>query len=232
MKARVLLVEDNQLTARGLQYLLEREQYQVTVVMNLSDAKQTLAGQDFDLLLLDVGLPDGDSFTLLKQLQLDKTAVIFLTARDQETDVVKGLELGADDYITKPFRNRELILRIKKALRQPQTNGKKLTVGHFSLDIEAHELTVSGQLVPLTALELRIVNCLMENSDHIVTRERLLDEVYDASGKVVNDNTLSVYIKRLRQKLLPLNPISTIKNLGYRFQDQESSSIKDAEHDR
>ena len=166
------------------------------------------------------GLPDGDSFSLVRQLQdsLKDKAIIFLTARDQEEDIIRGLELGAEDYITKPFRNRELLLRVKKALRQPLGLGKKLTIGHFSLDLEAHELMIDGKIIVLTALEYRIMICLMENAGHIVTRERLLDEIYDASGRVVNDNTLSVYIKRLRQKLRPRDNISTIKNLGYRFE--------------
>lgn len=220
MKARVLIIEDNQLTARGLRYLLEREGYLVTTVVDLKSAKQTLATQDFELLIMDVGLPDGDSFSLVRQLQdsLKDKAIIFLTARDQEEDIIRGLELGAEDYITKPFRNRELLLRVKKALRQPLGLGKKLTIGHFSLDLEAHELMIDGKIIVLTALEYRIMICLMENADHIVTRERLLDEIYDASGRVVNDNTLSVYIKRLRQKLRPRDNISTIKNLGYRFE--------------
>ena len=220
MKARVLIIEDNQLTARGLQYLLEREGYLVTTVVDLKSAKQTLATQDFELLIMDVGLPDGDSFSLVRQLQdsLKDKAIIFLTARDQEEDIIRGLELGAEDYITKPFRNRELLLRVKKALRQPLGLGKKLTIGHFSLDLEAHELMIDGKIIVLTALEYRIMICLMENAGHIVTRERLLDEIYDASGRVVNDNTLSVYIKRLRQKLRPRDNISTIKNLGYGFE--------------
>lgn len=220
MKARVLIIEDNQLTARGLQYLLEREGYLVTTVVDLKSAKQTLATQDFELLIMDVGLPDGDSFSLVRQLQdsLKDKAIIFLTARDQEEDIIRGLELGAEDYITKPFRNRELLLRVKKALRQPLGLGKKMTIGHFSLDLEAHELMIDGKIIVLTALEYRIMICLMENAGHIVTRERLLDEIYDASGRVVNDNTLSVYIKRLRQKLRPRDNISTIKNLGYRFE--------------
>ena len=220
MKARVLIIEDNQLTARGLQYLLEREGNLVTTVVDLKSAKQTLATQDFELLIMDVGLPDGDSFSLVRQLQdsLKDKAIIFLTARDQEEDIIRGLELGAEDYITKPFRNRELLLRVKKALRQPLGLGKKLTIGHFSLDLEAHELMIDGKIIVLTALEYRIMICLMENVGHIVTRERLLDEIYDASGRVVNDNALSVYIKRLRQKLRPRDNISTIKNLGYRFE--------------
>lgn len=148
MKARVLIIEDNQLTARGLQYLLEREGYLVTTVVDLKSAKQTLATQDFELLIMDVGLPDGDSFSLVRQLQdsLKDKAIIFLTARDQEEDIIRGLELGAEDYITKPFRNRELLLRVKKALRQPLGLGKKLTIGHFSLDLEAHELMIDGKI--------------------------------------------------------------------------------------
>lgn len=216
---KLLLVEDNPLTAKGLQYLLEREQYDVDVASSLAEAEANLAMHTYKLVLLDVGLPDGDGFALAESLRGQPSpAVIFLTAKDDEVDVVRGLELGAEDYITKPFRNRELLLRIQKALRPPATSTQKITVGALSLDHSGASVSVSGSEITLSAVERRLLSCLAENAGQVVTRERLLDEIYDASGSIVNDNTLSVYLKRLRKKLGSSIPIETIKSVGYRLQ--------------
>lgn len=216
---KLLLVEDNPLTAKGLQYLLEREQYDVDVASSLAEAEANLAMHTYKLVLLDVGLPDGDGFALAESLRRQPSpAVIFITAKDDEADVVRGLELGAEDYITKPFRNRELLLRIQKALRPPAASAQKITVGALSLDPSGASVSVSGSEITLSAVERRLLSCLAENAGQVVTRERLLDEIYDASGSIVNDNTLSVYLKRLRQKLGSSIPIETIKSVGYRLQ--------------
>lgn len=218
MKTRILLVEDNPLTAKGLQYLLEREQYQITHVSSLTEARQSLAEHEYDLVLLDITLPDGDSFALAKNLRDELLApIIFLTARDDEADIIRGLEIGAEDYITKPFRNRELLLRVRNVLRRGQTVPTKITVGEITYDPETLEIAVTGQELALSAVERRLLVCLLESAGRIVPRERLLDEIYDASGSIVNDNTLSVYLKRLREKLNLPGAIETVKNLGYRL---------------
>ncbi len=213
---KLLLVEDNPLTAKGLQYLLEREQYDVDVASSLAEAEAALAMSRYRLILLDVGLPDGDGFTLAENVrQKADMAVIFLTAKDDEADIVKGLELGAEDYITKPFRNRELLLRIQKALRPRGAQARPLQAGNLSFDVASGQAIIAGKAVNLSAVERRLLICLLENAGRVVTRERLLDEIYDASGSIVNDNTLSVYLKRLRQKLGQEVVIKTVKNLGY-----------------
>lgn len=213
---KLLLVEDNPLTAKGLQYLLEREQYDVDVASSLAEAEAALAMSRYRLILLDVGLPDGDGFTLAENVrQKADMAVIFLTAKDDEADIVKGLELGAEDYITKPFRNRELLLRIQKALRPRGAQARPLQAGNLSFDVASGQAIITGKAVNLSAVERRLLICLLENAGRVVTRERLLDEIYDASGSIVNDNTLSVYLKRLRQKLGQEVVIKTVKNLGY-----------------
>lgn len=222
MVAKILLVEDNPLTLKGLSYLLEREKYQVIAAADSAKAIELIQARHYDLILLDVSLPDGNGFDLARNLREHEkhTPFIFITALDDEADIVRGLELGADDYITKPFHSRELLLRIRNALNRQGKSTKQIIIGDYVLDLASGDLQVAGQVVVLTALERRLLQCLMENAGHVVTRERLLDEIWDASGKAVNDNTLSVYLKRLRQKLGPANPITTLKNIGYRFQGQ------------
>lgn len=222
MAAKILLVEDNPLTLKGLSYLLERENYRVDAATTSELAQEKLDSSNYDLILLDVSLPDGNGFALVKYLREGhiKTPFIFITALDDEADIVRGLELGADDYITKPFRNRELLLRIRNALGRQRKTSEEINLGKFSLDPASGNFTVDGRVVSLTALERRLLACLMENAGRIVTREHLLDEIWDASGKTVNDNTLSVYLKRLRGKLGDTSVITTIKNVGYCFNVQ------------
>lgn len=219
---KILLVEDNPLTAKGLYYLLEKEGYRVDSASSLAEAEANLAGSRYQLAILDISLPDGEGFDLVQAIRhRSAMPIIFLTARDDEADVIRGLELGAEDYITKPFRNRELLLRIKKALRQSRKDEKKLTVGHFSLNLTNNELTCDGKILVLTAVERQLLVYLMENAGHIVTREQLLDEIYQMSGKTVNDNTLSVYLKRLREKIGRPEAIETVKRLGYRLKAED-----------
>lgn len=218
----ILLVEDNPLTAKGLTYLLEREHYNVALADTLLAATSLLSAREFDLALLDVSLPDGKSYDLAHQIraQHPEIAIIFLTARDNEEDVVHGLELGADDYISKPFRNRELLLRIRNVLARRHLVSNNIQVGAINFDYDQQLVYVKGEPVSLTALERKLLACLLENAGRIVTRERLLDEIYNVSGRIVNDNTLSVYLKRLRHKLGEPNLIQTIKHLGYRLKGE------------
>lgn len=215
----ILLVEDNPLTAKGLMYLLEREHYAIHLAENYTTALALLGSHEFDLVLLDVSLPDGEGYDIAHRLNTMKPhpAVIFLTARDNEEDVVRGLELGADDYITKPFRNRELLLRIRNVLARHHQVANQIQVGPLTYDYDQQIARVNGKIINLTALERKLLSCLLENSGRIVTRERLLDEIYNASGRTVNDNTLSVYLKRLREKLGQPGLIQTVKHLGYRL---------------
>lgn len=220
---KILLVEDNPLTAKGLQYLLEREHYDVSLAENFATALTLLATHTFDLALLDVSLPDGEGYDLVHQIRAKdpNVAIIFLTARDNEADVVRGLELGADDYIPKPFRNRELLLRIRNVLARRHLVSNRIQVGALEFDYDQQTVRVGGAPIELTALERKLLACLLENSGRIVTRERLLDEIYSASGRIVNNNTLSVYLKRLRKKLGHPDLIKTVKNLGYRIMGEK-----------
>ena len=216
---KILLVEDNPLTAKGIMYLLEREHYDVSLAENFATALSMIAAHEFDLGLLDVSLPDGEGYDLAGQIRAKdpNIALIFLTARDNEEDVVRGLELGADDYITKPFRNRELLLRIRNVLARRHLDSNRVQEGNVEFDYDEQIVRIDVAPVELTALERKLLGCLLENSGRIVSRERLLDEIYSASGRIVNDNTLSVYLKRLREKLGQPDLIQTVKSLGYRF---------------
>lgn len=227
---RILLVEDNPLTAKGLKYLLEKEQYTVIEVPDLSTARAELAEHDFDLALLDVSLPDGEGFSLAHEIktQNPNLPVIFLTARDDEDDIVQGLELGADDYIVKPFRNRELLLRIQNSLRRGQSHTHQLICGPLTFDLKLGTAKNGNLDLKLTALESKLLRCFMEHPGQILTRERLLDEIWDVSGSIVNDNTLSVYLRRLRKKLGEATYIETAKNLGYRLKVDVPSKSRES----
>lgn len=219
MKSRILLVEDDLLTAKGLQYLLERADYLVSLAPDLAGAKLRLAEGRFDLVLLDIMLPDGESFDFARELKVasPSTALIFLTAKDAEADVIAGLKLGADDYIVKPFRSRELLLRIRNHLARHRPAATGLSYGALSLNSENSEVNLGGRIIVLTALETKLLACLLEHAGHVVSRTRLLDEIYAVTGKTVTDNALTVYLKRLRQKLSTPGLIETLKTTGYRL---------------
>lgn len=220
---RVLLIEDNLLTVRGLTYLLEKEGFLVRVADSVKAARELISGRGisgwgYDLILLDVGLADGDGFAVAREVReagLD-TPIIFLTARDDESSVVRGFDLGADDYVVKPFRNRELMSRIRAVLRRRGKVTEVVKCGELTLDVQAGVLLKSGVEVALSALEYKIVAVLMLNAGMVVRRERLLDEIWDFAGNVVNDNTLTVYIKRIREKIGE-EMIETVKGMGYRI---------------
>ena len=222
MKLKLLLVEDSPMLIRGLQYTLEQAGYEVVVCMSKHMADDRLTRMTFDVAILDVNLPDGSGFDLCRQLK-DETdiPVIFLTARDEENDVVLGFELGADDYILKPFRNRELISRIEAVLRRSGKTKKRLSAGEVEIDTEKDQVFVKGKEVEFTQLEYRILLMLMQNQGQLMTREKILDRIWDASGNFVEDNTLTVYIKRIREKLGDADVIRTVKGMGYRVDTDE-----------
>lgn len=208
---KILLVEDDPSIVKGLKYFLEQEGFNVFNVRGkkeLNDAKLTNVG----LVILDVSLPDANGFDLVDELKNNVcSTIIFLTAKDEEDDVVKGFSLGADDYVIKPFRPRELLSRINRVLR---ISNDVIRVRDVTLDKEANKVLVGEEVVSLTSLEYRVLLMLFENLNKVVTREALLSKIWDESGSFVNDNTLTVYVKRLRLKL-PKDIIKTVKGIGY-----------------
>lgn len=218
---KIMLIEDNEAIIMGLEYLLAQEGYQVVTARRAREAEKLLTGEEPDLILLDIALPDGDGFELCKRIREDsRIPVIFLTAKEDENDVVRGLDMGADDYVTKPFRNRELVSRIKRVLARSGKGSAVLHCQNVSLDTETGKVSVGGSEVALTKLEYRILSSLMAYPGKLFSREEILAEIWDVSGNFVNDNTLSVTVKRIREKLGDTDGhfIKTIRGMGYRVE--------------
>lgn len=219
---QIFLVEDDKAIARNLIRLLRSEGFAVTHASTRTQALAALAGNHFDLALVDISLPDGNGFTVCTEIKASQDIpVIFLTASDDESSVVTGLNLGADDYITKPFRPRELIARIGTALRRSARPGPIFEIHGVQVDTASGIVKKCGKEVYLSALEYRLLLVFIQNPKNIITRDRLLDELWDAAGEFVNNNTLTVYIKRLREKIEddPTDPqiILTVRGTGYRL---------------
>lgn len=210
---KILLVEDNKSIIKGLEYAFAQNGYSCEYCLGLDEAVQK-APFNYDVAVLDIMLPDGNGFDLFKKIRrYSDLPVIFLTAVDDEDSVVNGLELGADDYITKPFSTRELIARIKRVANK---NSKKniITVSGVTLDLDKSAVFENGKQLELTALEYKLLSLLMQNAGKVVTRELIFEKIWDVSGNFVNDNTLTVYIKRIRKKL-DADIIKTVKGMGY-----------------
>lgn len=217
----IMLVEDNEAIIMGLEYLLSQEGYQVVTARNMAQAEDFLARLDVGLVLLDIGLPDGDGFQLCRKVKREgQTPVIFLTANEDETDVVKGLDMGADDYVIKPFRNRELVSRIRSVLRRSGKGTSVLRCGDITLNTETGKVTRGGSEIGLTKLEYKILSNMMSCPGKLFTRDEILSDIWDISGNFVNDNTLSVTVKRLREKLGDSDGrfIKTVRGMGYRLE--------------
>ena len=218
----ILLIEDNESILKGLVYSLEQERFKVTTAMPRKDSKNLLESNNiYNLIILDISLPDGSGFDLCKYIKSNyNIPIIFLTAKDEEQDVVQGFDLGADDYIIKPFRTRELISRANNILRRYnniQTN--IITSSNIKIDLDAQRVYKNDDEIVLTALEYKILALLFTNINQTVSREKILDKIWDMAGNYVNDNTLTVYIKRIRAKLSPNDIIKTIKGIGYRIEN-------------
>jgi DNA-binding response OmpR family regulator len=219
----ILFVEDDATIAMGVEYSLKGDGFNVSLAYRLEEARQLIKNHAFDLILLDLGLPDGSGFELCKEVRAaGDTPIIIISARDEEASVVLGLDLGADDYIAKPFRLRELISRMKAVLRrrQPLDSGDRtLICGDVTIVTQIAKVTKAGRDVVLTALEYRLLLALVANQGRVLTRSQILASIWDVDENFVNDNTLTVYIKRLREKLEddPQNPvlIKTVRGLGY-----------------
>ncbi|WP_068785210.1 response regulator transcription factor [Paenibacillus phocaensis] len=225
---RIFLVEDDKAIAKNLILLLRSEGFTVTHAPTRSEVLVALAGNKFDLALVDISLPDGNGFTVCTDIkETGDVPVIFLTASGDEGSVVTGLNLGADDYITKPFRPRELMARIGAALRKSGRFRSAFEICGLHVDTASGVVKKNGSEVFLSALEYRLLLVFINNPKSMITRGRLLDELWDAAGEFVNDNTLTVYIKRLREKIEndPSNPqiILTVRGTGYRLGGEYAS---------
>lgn len=214
---KILLVEDDTALRGALEELLSREGYDVVKSANVQSAKAARCA-DIDLIMLDVGLPDGDGVSLCKQWRGEgvQTPILFLTAKDEELDVVRGLDAGGNDYVTKPFRMQELLSRIRALLRR---NQKETSITRSGITVDTAKLQASreGEVLPLTVTEYKILAKLISERS-IITRALLLDALWDADSRFVDDNTLSVHISRLREKV-GANHIKTIRGVGYQWVD-------------
>ena len=218
---RILLVEDNEAIIMGLEYLLTQEGYQAETARSIKEAYADVERETVDLILLDISLPDGSGFDFCKYVKKhNDIPVIFLTAREEETDVVKGLDMGADDYVVKPFRNRELISRIKNVLRRNGKGAKVLQCRDVTLNLETGKVSRGENEIALTKLEFKILSTMLAYPGKLFTREEILASIWDISNNFVNDNTLSVTIKRIREKLGDEDGmiIKTVRGMGYRIE--------------
>lgn len=218
----IFVLEDDEAIGIGLCYSLKNEGYFVTLAKTVSEADGIIEKNQFDLYILDLTLPDGNGYDVCKKIKSKADLpVIFLTAYDDEVNVVMGFDVGADDYISKPFRIRELMARIKSVMRRyskEQTDGR-ISVGGLTVNTNEARVFVDGEEVILTAMEYRLLLTFINNRGIVLTRQKLLEEIWDVDGDFVNDNTLTVYIKRLRDKIEANaeNPkyIQTVRSMGY-----------------
>lgn len=217
----ILLVEDSESIIMGLKYSLEQEGFKVITAKTIKEAKEY---NEYDLILLDITLPDGNGFDFFKEVKKkEDVPVIFLTALDEELNIVKGLDLGAEDYIVKPFRVKELISRIKVVLRRyNKMSSSTININGIELDAENMEAKKDGKVIELTSLEFKILLLLFTNKNKLVTRDMILNKIWDLAGNFVNDNTLTVYIKRIREKIGDSEGkiIKTIRGVGYKVDEK------------
>lgn len=226
MSVKILIIEDEPDIRRNLEYNLGREGFKASSVGSLDEANEKLKSKKFDLILLDLMLPDGSGLDLCKKIksnsETEATPIIILTAKDDEVDKVVGFELGADDYVTKPFSVRELILRVKAILKRSDTKTKEVVeverqFGDLKIDVDSHEVHVDSQLIELTALEFRLLKELVDKRGRVQSRDQLLSEVWGYNAEVTT-RTVDTHIKRLREKLGSMGKyVQTIRGVGYKF---------------
>ena len=226
MNVNILVIEDEPDIRRNLEYNLGREGFKASSVGSLDEANEKIKSKKFDLILLDLMLPDGSGLDLCKKIksnsETETIPIIILTAKDDEVDKVVGFELGADDYVTKPFSVRELILRVKAILKRSDTKTKEVVeverqFGDLKIDVDSHEVHVDSQLIELTALEFRLLKELVDKRGRVQSRDQLLSEVWGYNAEVTT-RTVDTHIKRLREKLGSMGKyVQTIRGVGYKF---------------
>jgi len=225
MSQHLLIVEDDEIIASGLCYALEKAGYSAVHCRSVMEALDTLKDAAFDLALLDMQLPDGTGFDVREALRESGASVIFLTVVDDEGNIVRAFEGGADDYITKPFRLQELLARIRRTLKARSGSGSCsgsceerpcISLGKVRIDTAAGKAFINEDLLDLTALEYRLLLTFATHKGQVLSRAQILEGIWDSAGSYVEDNTLTVYIKRLREKLNGAATIETVRGLGYR----------------
>lgn len=217
--SRILLVEDDTMIASGILYALETEGYETNHATRIKDARSLIEHYNFDLAIIDMQLPDGTGFDVSEIFKNNATSVIFLTVVDDENTIVRAFDEGAQDYIVKPFRIRELLARVRRILSANIKNGEKdniIYMGHAAIHTDEAKVYVNDKSIELTALEYRLLLIFASNKGLLLTRKQILDKIWDADGNFVEDNTLTVYVKRLREKLGEAIHIETVRGMGYR----------------
>lgn len=217
--SRILLVEDDTMIASGILYALETEGYETNHATRIKDARSLIEHYNFDLAIIDMQLPDGTGFDVSEIFKNNATSVIFLTVVDDENTIVRAFDEGAEDYIVKPFRIRELLARVRRILSANIKNGEKdniIYMGHAVIHTDEAKVYVNDKIIELTALEYRLLLIFASNKGILLTRQQILDKIWDADGNFVEDNTLTVYVKRLREKLGEAIHIETVRGMGYR----------------
>ena len=216
---QILLVEDNKAITKALTYTLRQNKYSILCTESVADTLKMLEQEKIDLIILDVTLPDGNGFELYKTIKKKYgISTIFLTAKDEESDVVKGLELGAEDYVTKPFSTRELIARINKVLLRNKKHNI-IKIQDITCNLDKMCIYKGERELSFSSLELKILMLLFTNLNKVITREYIKEKIWDWTGNDVFDNTITVYMKRIRQKLgSPI--ITTVKGIGYRIDEE------------
>ena len=227
----VLMIEDDSTIAFGVKYALEQEGFNIDICKDLESGRQNINNKEYNIILLDVMLPDGNGYEFCKEIrQTLDTPIIFLTACDEEVNIVTGLDIGGDDYVTKPFRVRELISRMNAVLRRKGNNNENKKVVKFGdLSINTLEARVykKGEEIFLTSVEYKLLLILIQNKNVVLSRTKILEKLWDVTYDFVNDNTLTVYIKRLREKIEDdsNNPkyILTVRGVGYKWDGSEKN---------
>ena len=217
--SRILLLEDDTMIASGILYALESEGYETNHATRIKDARSLIEHYNFDLAIIDMQLPDGTGFDVSAIFKNTATSVIFLTVVDDENTIVRAFDEGAQDYIVKPFRIRELLARVRRILSVNIKNGEKdniIYMGHAVIHTDEAKVYVNDKIIELTALEYRLLLIFASNKGILLTRQQILDKIWDADGNFVEDNTLTVYVKRLREKLGEAIHIETVRGMGYR----------------
>ena len=217
--SKVLLIEDDTMIASGICYALEMEGYETCSVTKIADAKKIVLDKKFDLAMIDMQLPDGTGFDVSEMLKNTDTSIIFLTVVDDENTIVKAFDDGAQDYIVKPFRIRELLARVRRIMlaKNNQTeNDTVICVGQVMIHTDEAKVYVHDSVIELTALEYRLLLIFAYNKGVLLSRQQILDKIWDIDGNFVEDNTLTVYVKRLREKLGEAIKIETVRGMGYR----------------